>query len=218
MTTPRLGRIEAAAGAVVAVLLMAVTLGLPTWASYLVLWIPLLTAVLVAQHRGRIADDTSDSISRIRFRFTWMDMLVGAFTGLSLRFLIIVIELFSVGHITSSSSLFAVDHDLLWLFVAVLAPAIIAPFVEELFFRGLVLPAIGVNWIGIVGSAIIFSAVHLVYGFNPLTAVTTFVAGLVFGFLAVRTKRLGAGITAHIFYNASLIAISELGGMAPVGG
>jgi membrane protease YdiL (CAAX protease family) len=218
MTGTQSGRFEPAVGAVAAVVLITLTPGFPSWAGYLLLWTILLAAVAVAVYRRRGAQGAANGIGRIRLRITWMDLLVGAFVGLLLRTVVIVMELVSVGHVSSSSSLFMVDHDLLWLFVAVLAPAIIAPFIEELFFRGLVLPAIGVNWIGIVGSAIIFSAVHLVYDFNPLTAVTTFVAGLAFGILAVRTKRLGAGITAHIVYNSSLIAISELGGMAPVGG
>jgi len=147
-----------------------------------------------------------------------MDVLVGAFIGLLLRTVIIVIELFSVGFVTSSSSMFRVDHDLLWIATAIIAPVLVAPIVEELFFRGLVLPAIGRNWIGIVGSAVIFSAVHLVTGFHPITAVSTFIVGVAFGILAVRTGRLGASITAHMVYNGSLIAMSELGGMAAFSG
>jgi len=114
--------------------------------------------------------------------------------------------------------LFTVDHNLLWLASAIVAPAIFAPIVEEVFFRGLVLPAIGVNWIGVVGSAVIFSTVHLVYGFHPLIAVTTFIAGLVFGALAVRTRRIGPSIAAHVVFNASLVAMSEFGGLAPIAG
>jgi membrane protease YdiL (CAAX protease family) len=212
MTAPGWGRNEAAVGAVAAVLLIALTAGLPVWAGYLVFWAPLIVAVVVAAYRRRPAGDKGFA-TRIRFRITWMDVLVGAFVGLLLRCVMIAIELFSVGHITSSSSMFEVDHNLLWFASAIIAPAIIAPVVEELFFRGLLLPAIGANWIGIVGSAIIFSAVHLVNGFHLLTAVSTFIVGIVLGVLAVRTKRLGSGIVAHVVYNATLISMSELGGM-----
>jgi membrane protease YdiL (CAAX protease family) len=213
MTAGPWGRVEAAIGAVVAVLVIAVAPGLPPWAGYLVFWVPLLGAVAVAAHRRQSRAASAELTTRIRFRITWMDVLVGAFVGLLLRCVMIAIELFSVGHVTSSSSMFVVDHDLLWLATAIIAPAIIAPVVEELFFRGLVLPAIGTSWIGIVGSAIIFSAVHLVNGFHLLTAVSTFIVGIVLALLAVRTKRLGAGIVAHIVYNATLIAMSELAGM-----
>jgi membrane protease YdiL (CAAX protease family) len=213
MTGRRWGQLEAAAGAVVAVLLVVIAPGLPTLLTYLVFWTPLLVAVFVAAHRRRDPAEGGELTTGISFRITWMDVLMGAFVGLSLRCTMIAIELFSVGRVTSSSSMFVVDHDLLWLATAIIAPALIAPVVEELFFRGLVLPAIGTNWIGIVGSAIIFSAVHLVTGFHLLTAVSTFIVGIVLAVLAVRTKRLGAGIVAHIVYNATLIAMSELGGM-----
>jgi membrane protease YdiL (CAAX protease family) len=213
MTGPLRGRNEAAAGAVVAVFLIFLTPGLPIWGGYLVFWAPLVLAVVVFTVRRRTAAGVDESYSPVRLRFTWMDVLVGAFVGLVLRSVMIAVELFSVGHLTSSSSMFEVNRDLLWFASAVIAPVLIAPLVEELFFRGLVLPAIGTNWIGIVGSALIFSAMHLVTGFHPITALSTFIVGVVFGVLAVRTKRLGASITAHVIYNATLIAMSELGGM-----
>jgi membrane protease YdiL (CAAX protease family) len=217
MIAPGRGRLEAACGAIAAVLLIALTPGLPVWAGYLVLWVPLIAAVVVATRR-RSERDSDGSTILIRFGITWMDVLVGAFVGLLLRTVIIVIELFSIGNVTSSASMFRVDHDLLWFATAIIAPVLFAPIVEELFFRGLVLPAIGTNWIGIVGSAVIFSAVHLVTGFHPITAVSTFIVGVAFGILAVRTGRLGASITAHMVYNGSLIAMSELGGMAAFSG
>jgi len=209
------GRTEATFGAVVAVLFITLTPGLPIWASYLLFWAPLVVAVVVAARRGRASPD--GGIGRIAFRVTWTDALVGAFVGLLLRCAMIAIELLTAGSVTSSSSMFEADHNLLWFATAIIAPAIIAPVVEELFFRGLILPAIGTNWIGILGSAIIFSAMHLAYGFDVLTAISTFIVGVAFGILAVRSKRLGAGITAHVVYNASLIAISELGGLTPIG-
>jgi membrane protease YdiL (CAAX protease family) len=213
MTSPQWGRNEAAVGAIMAVLLIALTPSLSALPGYLVFWAPLLLAVSVAAYRRRNSSDEHARSAHIRFLFTWMDVLVGAFVGLLLRCIMIAIELLSVGQVTSSSSMFAVDHDLLWFASAIIAPAIVAPVVEELFFRGLVLPAIGANWIGIVGSAIIFSAVHLVTGFHPLTAVSTFIVGIVLGVLALRTRRLGAGIVAHVVYNATLISMSELSGM-----
>jgi len=204
-------------GAVVAVTLIATLPGLPTLEAYLVLWTPLVFAVLIARYRrSSLRKDTDGPSVGIRFCITWMDVLVGAFVGLLLRAVIIVLELLSVGYVTSSSNMFETDYNLLWIATAIIAPVVVAPIVEELFFRGLVLPAIGINWIGVIGSAVIFSLFHLVTGFNPLTAMSTFVVGIVLGYLAMRTGRLGASITAHIVYNASLIAMSELGGLATI--
>ena len=200
------------------VLLIAITPAWPAWAGYLLVWAVLLGAVAAAVSRRPPSGGIADPSESIRFGLTWMDVVLGAFVGLLLRMALIVTELFTVGYVSSSSSVFAVPHDFLWIATAVIAPAFVAPVVEELFFRGLVLPAIGVNWIGIVASAIIFSAVHLAYGFNLLTAISTFVVGVVLGVLAARTGRLGASITAHVVYNASLIAVSELGGLGSING
>jgi membrane protease YdiL (CAAX protease family) len=216
MAAPR-GRNEAAAGAVAAVLIILFTPGLPIWASYLAFWAPLIVALVVA-YRRRTEARGPDRAASIRFHITWMDLLVGAFVGLLLRSAVIALELQSVGHLTSSSSMFVVDHDLIWFASAIVAPALVAPVVEELFFRGLVLPAIGINWIGVIGSAIIFSAMHLVHGFQLLTAVSTFIVGVALGFITIRTGRLGASIVAHVIYNGSLIALSELGSTNLIGG
>ena len=217
MSAQPIGRVEAAAGAVAAVVLVAALPVLPTLGAYLVLWTPLALAVLITNcRRSRLEPGSDDRSAGIRFRITWMDVLVGAFVGLLLRTVIIVLELSSVGFVTSSSNMFETDYNLSWVARAIVAPVIVAPVVEELFFRGLVLPAIGINWIGVIGSAVIFSLFHLVTGFNPLTAASTFVVGIVLGYVAMRTKRLGASITAHLVYNASLIAMSELGGLATI--
>ena len=218
MITRRWGRLEATAGAVGAVALLVATAGFDTWVTYLAIWCPLLAAVIVARYRRYVPLSGADLRAPVRFRITWMDLLAGVFVGLSLRGFVMIVELLSVGYITSSSSMFDVNHSWGWLVTAILFPGLFAPVVEELYFRGLVLPAIGLNWIGIVCSAVIFSALHLVTAFHPLIATSTFVVGITLGLLAVRTGRLGASIAAHVAYNASLIAMSELGGLASFAG
>jgi membrane protease YdiL (CAAX protease family) len=90
----------------------------------------------------------------------------------------------------------------IFLFVAVGAPV-----VEELFYRGLVQrrlvdrfgPVVG---IGVAG--LIFGAVHL--SWIELPALT--LVGVVFGWLAWSTGRLGPAIIAHMTFNAfTLIAL-----------
>jgi membrane protease YdiL (CAAX protease family) len=87
--------------------------------------------------------------------------------------------------------------------------AVIAPFVEELFYRGLVLRSLEHRmprgW-ALVVSAAIFAFVHL----EPLLFPGLFVAGLVFAWLAQRTGRLGPAIFAHIGFNASTIVVMAL--------
>ncbi len=88
-----------------------------------------------------------------------------------------------------------VDVAVLILFVGVGAPV-----VEELFYRGLVQPALVRRFgpaVGIGVSSLIFGAVHFSLVELPALAL----AGLVFGLLAWRSGRLGPAIIAHMTFN-----------------
>ncbi len=82
-----------------------------------------------------------------------------------------------------------------------LAIVMIAPFAEERFFRGWLLPeierALGKPRLAIVVSALAFAAVHPSISFLPV-----FVLGLVTAVLAKSTQSLTACILAHAVYNA----------------
>jgi membrane protease YdiL (CAAX protease family) len=82
--------------------------------------------------------------------------------------------------------------------------AVVAPFVEELFFRGLLLRSMELHapaGVALVLTSLIFAAIH----FELILLPGLFVAGLVFGYLAQRTGRLGPAIFAHIGFNAATI-------------
>lgn len=79
---------------------------------------------------------------------------------------------------------------------------VIAPVVEELFFRGLLLGAMRGRWgtvIAVAGSAVVFGATH----FQPLQFPALAVAGAVFATAAVRNGRLGPAVAAHAGFNAT---------------
>lgn len=87
--------------------------------------------------------------------------------------------------------------------------AVVAPVVEELFYRGLLLRSLERSlprgWaLGV--SALVFGAVH----FELLLLPGLFVAGLIFGWLVQRAGRLGPGIFAHIGFNALTILTMAL--------
>jgi membrane protease YdiL (CAAX protease family) len=90
-----------------------------------------------------------------------------------------------------------------------LAVAVVAPVVEELFFRGLVLRSlerrVGTAW-AVVGSAVAFGLAH----FELLQLPALVGVGVVCGVLAVRTGRLGPGIFVHAAFNA--VAVATLAG------
>ncbi len=96
------------------------------------------------------------------------------------------------------------------LFIAVIG----APFVEELFFRGLLMSGF-VQRFGVVGGilaqAAVFGAVHL----GPTDArgnlgVFLLIApvGAVLGVLRFRYRRLGTGMVTHAVYNAIIMSVA----------
>lgn len=91
------------------------------------------------------------------------------------------------------------------IIAVVVAVAIGAPIVEELFYRGIVQGALveRLGWPGVVIASAIFGAVHLnMIEFFPLT-----VAGLAFGLLAYGTGRLLPAIVAHMAFNGFTLAV-----------
>jgi membrane protease YdiL (CAAX protease family) len=80
-----------------------------------------------------------------------------------------------------------------------------APIIEELFFRGLLLRSIEARWtnaLALWASAILFGLAH--FELLQLPALVLF--GLVAGYCAQRTGRLGMSIWAHAGFNATTVA------------
>ena len=88
------------------------------------------------------------------------------------------------------------------------ALAVLAPWAEEVVFRGAILRKLleifshQMHWVAIVISAIIFGAVHM----NMAQGVNAFVLGLLLGWMFYRTGSIFPGIVLH-WANASLTDI-----------
>lgn len=181
--------------------------------SYLAVWIPLLGAVGVAWYfHGH----------DLGLRFRWLDVLWGLSIGLLARSVASAVEIIGFGQMGSSAVTFGETvYDGWWLFGALLAPVLLAPLIEELFFRGLLLRSVlGVTRTGggargsstviaVVVSAIVFAVVHvLTVGTVTgvwVAGVSTFVFGVGAACLAVLTGRLGGAIIAHVTFNALVV-------------
>lgn len=88
----------------------------------------------------------------------------------------------------------------------VLVVGIGAPIVEEIFYRGMVLRALGRMAgpaVAIGGSAFWFAASH----FQPLQFPGLFVFALILAWMAHRTERLGMAIFAHMGFNLSTVVV-----------
>jgi len=84
---------------------------------------------------------------------------------------------------------------------------VIAPFVEELFFRGFLLPLIARSigaWPAIITTAILFALPHgaqLEWAWQQLLLIA--IAGAAFGYARVRTGATSASFLMHASFNAT---------------
>ncbi|NYF11679.1 hypothetical protein HDC94_002835 [Leifsonia sp. AK011] len=191
----------------------------PTFAalvSYLLFWIPLLSAVLVVRVRRWGGSHP------IAWRVSLLDVLLGLGMGFLLRTLAALIEFAIRGTIVAPSFIAPTGASVAivvsWVVIAVIAPLLIAPIVEELFFRGTLLMALKRPGKGTEASvaavflaALMFALPHAIGVNNVRDGLVAFtsatVLGLGAGGLALATGRIGAPIIAHVTFNAGLLLL-----------
>lgn len=97
----------------------------------------------------------------------------------------------------------------------VISVAVLAPIVEEVIYRGMLLSTLRQRfrpWAAIVISALVFSLIHAVLDVNAIAAVPgLFILGIVLGWVALRRHNLSLAIALHSGINL-LAAISLLWG------
>lgn len=106
--------------------------------------------------------------------------------------------------ITDQFSALSHWHPALFLTIAILAPVL-----EELIFRGIILDGFLQRydpWKAIIWSSIIFGIAH----FNPWQFISAFALGVVIGWLYWKTRSLGPAIFLHFFNNAGAYIASTL--------
>jgi membrane protease YdiL (CAAX protease family) len=178
-------------------------------------------------------------------RFQWIDVAVGLGAGIAARIVLaIILALLTLlwppqdGEVIRGNAELFLMGDTVWLLInGVLGGVLIAPFLEELFNRGLVLRGVqNALWLRRAGSrhdavtpavqrrSIVTSTViallvsSLAFGLLHTGAVPdlrssvylllgTFTVGLTCGVLTVITGRLGAAIVTHIVFNGTGVAL-----------
>ena len=185
--------------------------GLPDWAlavlDLVVLNLPLVLAVVIA---GIVASSFGIAAATGIRSWRWIDLLYGLGVGLLAR---AIVE--SVSPTTGTLGGPFGAPPLGQVLVLVAGIVVISPFVEEWFFRGLVLRALKDALAGagravasvtaIVVSAATFCALHFVPygGATPVALlIGTLGVGIGCGILTVLTGRLGAAIFSHVVFNA----------------
>ena len=96
--------------------------------------------------------------------------------------------------------------DIAFLFLSV---AIVTPIAEELLFRGYILDSIKRmhgDWPAIIGSALLFALVH----FNLFGMVPIIMAGVIYGWLRIKTGSLLPSIACHMMWNLMVLVLTYL--------
>lgn len=154
------------------------------------------------------------------WRFTWIDLAYGLGIGGLLLFLaaglsygVSALVGLDPGAEESTNTEIILDAgDGAALVIIAIAAVVLAPIVEELFFRGLCLRAIERRFgtvTGVLASSVLFTLPHFT---NPSLAGTTvlfsviFSIGVVLAILVVKTGRLGAAVIAHAVFNSIGVA------------
>lgn len=172
------------------------------------LWLAFVAATVVAARR--------DSTLAMRLRPGWVprDLVVGVVAGLASQFglLLVIYQVFLRWFIDpnrvddAARSLTDQIQGPLDLVALLFLVGLVAPIVEEIFFRGLVyrgFEELAGRGVAIVASGFVFGAVHLqLVQFAGLFAFGVVLAGLV-----ASTGRLGASIWAHISFNVATVVV-----------
>lgn len=224
--------------AVAATLVVLVLIaGFPVWtrgfgpaattaASYLAVWVPMGIAIaLVAARVGfGLGAQVGSAFGMPRFR--WSDLGRGFAVGLLCTALASVLTLALTGSPAPAGSVHVTGS--LWtlgyLVPNVVIPIVIAPFIEEWFFRGVwlggvraalpaSLPVATRDALAIAASAVVFALLHLSeysgHGvYTVISLVELLAVGAGCGVLVVRTGRLGGAMVAHAVYNALIVLIT----------
>lgn len=108
---------------------------------------------------------------------------------------------------------FATSYSIFPYVLMILGAAVIAPVMEELFFRGVVLPVVSARLGTVAGvsiSAVAFGLMHVqaTYESTVYMVILTTIAGAAFGFMRIRYKSLLLPMAVHIGFNSWALLIT----------
>jgi len=196
-----------------AALLVAVVLALtfPAWrfrvpygvmltSTYLLTWGPLLVALIVCARFWRRFLD-----------FRLVDVYLGLMIGVVARAVGVIVQFFVTGQLPSSSLIIGGVTGV-YVLTSVIAPVVLAPLIEEPFFRGLLqgsLDRVTPPWVSLVVTSVLFALVHTIAsGCSVTLIVTLLVYALLAGYVVQQTKRLAPALIGHAVFNGLAALIS----------
>ncbi|MDO5517992.1 MAG: CPBP family intramembrane metalloprotease [Clostridium sp.] len=139
-------------------------------------------------------------------------MLLGCFSSIAVGFISSIVYLIystiiEANGITIPSPDFSLPTEAKYITLFILYTCVIAPICEEIIFRGIILSSMKKygNLTAIMVSSILFSMFH----FNLVQFINPVLMGIMFGFIALKSKSIKPCIVVHMFNN-SLIMVTML--------
>ena len=191
----------------------------------IVTYAALVAVVVLASRRKGLRSLAAD----FGLRFRWIDVPLGLAAGLAAKVFTLLLTAVAVvltNHTPEQGNFTLSDQSLWVLLNGVLIASLLAPFVEELFFRGLVLRAarhrvlrrggspVRAAVVAIAVSSIGFALLHLLQSTDLTLLIilggSTLALGVINSVLAITTGRIGAAVVSHVFYNGSSILLALL--------
>ena len=198
-----------ALGALIVAVVLAATF--PAWqfkvpyavmltSTYLLTWGPLVIALVATV-----------LFWRQFLRFRPVDIYLGIMIGVVARAVGIIVQFLGTGRMPSSDLMLGGISGV-YIFTTLIAPIVIAPLIEEPFFRGLLqgsLDRVLRPWGSLIVTAVVFTLVHTIAdGWSWMLIVTLLAFALLSGYVTQQTKRIAPAIIGHAVFNglAALIA------------
>jgi len=179
--------------------------------SMLSLWLPTLLLLWLLSRRRLSGSLVSD----FGLRFRWIDLL-GIPIGIASQLLVLRVvywplsrwfpDTFSRDDIERAARDLTERADGVWRVALVLAVVVGAPLIEELLYRGLILPSLSRAMsapLAVLVGALWFAAAHM----QAVQFLGLAVFGAILGACWARTQRLGMGVLAHAAFNATSVVI-----------
>lgn len=170
-------------------------------------WLGLLGAPLLARRYGL------DWGRQMGWRMRAIDIPVGAGIGLVMQFVAVPLLYWPIFRVFGDLDVEEPARELTGLaetpvdvVLLVVMTVVMAPVVEEVFFRGLLQGALR-DWIGRVLAVAVASVVFGITHFQLVQFPALVLVGLVNGLLVLRTGRLGPALWSHASFNVVTVAV-----------
>ncbi len=197
------------------------------FAGSVIAYAGLFAVVVVASRRSGLRSLAAD----FGLHFRPVDLAIGLGLGIGARIFTAVLTavVIAITGYTPERGNFELSTEPLWIVLnGFVIAALLAPFVEELFFRGLLQRSVfnrvlrrgrgteaahrrAVSW-SIAVSGVLFMLLHMYQATNLTFAIilggSTLVVGLAHAAVSQLTGRIGAAVVSHVVFNGSAVLLA----------